>query len=262
MNTQQILDDDDDSAESEGFSRYQVSSRREIISILRTLANQNQLITLQANNTSEPVMTSVLGVDEDSDTVFIDCSRSSTVNQRLAESRKISFTTALDNIRIHFSTEETMERCKYDNQDAFSMPLPESLIRLQRREYFRVPTPITNPVKCAVKLTDAEGKVTQTLSLPLQNVSGGGIALIDENKLLDNTVGKIYRDCRIDLPGGSPVIATLEIRNSHEIKLNNGKLIRRVGCLFIDLPMSMVSAVQRYITKLERERAAKSKGLN
>jgi len=38
-----------------------------------------------------------------------------------------------------------------------------------------------------------------------------------------------------------------------DITLPNGKSIRRLGCLFVDLPKSMMNAVQRYITRLERE---------
>jgi c-di-GMP-binding flagellar brake protein YcgR len=105
---------------------------------------------------------------------------------------------------------------------------------------------------------DGYGSITVVLTL--QNVSGGGIAMVDEKKLLDPTIGRIYKDCRIDLPGGTLVVATLQIRNAQEITLANGKSIRRLGCLFLDLPKSMMNAVQRYITKMEREQNAKATG--
>lgn len=246
---------------SEELSRYQVVSRREIISILRTLASQQQLISMQVDNGSEAVMTSVLGVEEASNVVVIDCARLASANQRIADGRHVSFETAIDNIRILFSA-DGMAMCEYDGHQAFMVPLPKQLIRLQRREYFRVPTPIANPVRCTIRIQNEEEKPAQILAFPLQNVSGGGIAIVDENKILDDTVGRIYKDCKIDLPGGTLVIATLEVRNSHEIKLNNGKHIRRIGCLFVDLPSAMLSAVQRYITKLERDHAARTKGLS
>lgn len=245
---------------SEELSRYQVISRREIISILRTLASQRQLISMQVENGSEAVMTSVLGVEEASNVVVIDCARSASANQRIADARHVSFETSIDNIRILFST-DGMALCEYDGHQAFMLTIPKGLIRLQRREYFRVPTPVVNPVRCTIRIQSEEDKPAQVLSFPLQNVSGGGIAIIDENKLLDDTIGRIYKDCKIDLPGGTLVIATLEVRNSHEIKLSNGKHIRRIGCLFVDLPSAMLSAVQRYITKLERDHAARNKGL-
>jgi c-di-GMP-binding flagellar brake protein YcgR len=57
-------------------------------------------------------------------------------------------------------------------------------------------------------------------------------------------------------------VTTLQIRNLQDITLANGETIRRLGCLFIDLPKSMMSAVQRYITKLERQQNAKATGFN
>jgi c-di-GMP-binding flagellar brake protein YcgR len=243
------------------LNRYQVMSRREIVSILRALAHRRQLISMQVNHGSEAVMTSLLGVDEGSNLVVIDCARSASTNQRIVDGSHFSFETSIDNIRILFSAEQ-VELCEYEGNQAFMLAIPQHLIRLQRREYFRVPTPLANPVRCTIRIQNEEDKSAHALSFPLQNVSGGGVALVDENKVLDDSIGRIYKDCKIDLPGGTLVIATLEIRNSHEIKLSNGKLIRRIGCLFVDLPTPMLSAVQRFITKLERDQAARSKGLS
>lgn len=256
MDTQHTQNDNT----SDELSRYQVSSRREIITILRTLANGNQLIRMQVDNGSEAIMTSVLGVEEGSNLVVIDCARSAIANQKIQEGRRFSFESSLNNIRILFSADK-LDLCEYDGREAFMLGIPQAVIRLQRREYYRVPTPVVNPVRCMINIQNEEEKPAQTLSFALQNVSGGGIAIIDENKVLDDTVGRIYKDCKIDLPGGSLVIATLEIRNSQDVKLSNGKTIRRIGALFVDLPNAMLSAVQRYITKLERDQAARNKGL-
>jgi flagellar brake protein len=245
----------------EELNRYQVVSRREIISILRTLSNQNQLVRMQVDNGNEAIMTSVLGVEEGSGLMVIDCARSAISNQKIVAGRRFSFETSLDNIRILFSAEK-VELCEYDGREAFMLAIPKNVVRLQRREYYRVPTPVVNPVRCTIRIQNDEDKPAQVLSFPLQNVSGGGVAIIDENKVLDDTIGQLYKDCKIDLPGSTLVIATLEIRNSHEVKLSNGKTIRRIGCLFVDLPSTMLSAVQRYITKLERDQAARTKGLS
>lgn len=257
MDTQQTQNDN----APEELTRYQVVSRREIIALLRNLSNSNQLVRMQVDNGSEAIMTSVLGVEEDSNLIVIDCARSAMANQKIAAGRRFSFETSLESIRILFSAEK-VELCEYDGREAFMLAIPQSVVRLQRREYYRVATPVVNPVRCTIRIQNEEDKPAQVLSLPLQNVSGGGIAIVDENKVLDDTIGRIYKDCKIDLPGGTLVIATLEVRNSHEIKLSNGKTIRRIGCLFVDLPSAMLSAVQRYITKLERDQAARNKGLS
>ena len=101
-----------------------------------------------------------------------------------------------------------------------------------------------------------------TVVVTLKDISAGGIAVIDEKKVLDNTIGRIYKDCRLDLPGSAPVTLDLQIRNSHDLALSNGKAIRKLGCMFVDMSKATMAAVQRYITKLERERNAKATGLS
>ncbi|RJG01157.1 flagellar brake protein [Noviherbaspirillum sedimenti] len=246
-----------DNPREQELSPYQLHSRREIVTLLRALEQQRQLITMLVNGSPEAVITSVLGVDEDSNTLFIDCASNPAMNRRIAESDNISFETVLDRIRILFFAAEAQE-CTYEDLPALSLSIPASMIRLQRREYYRVPTPITNPVRCTIPIQHELG--TETVTLTLQNVSGGGIALIDEKKSLDTTHGTIYRDCRIHLPGNTVVVTALQVRNWQDATLPTGRSVRRIGCLFIELPPSMLAAIQRYITKLEREQNAKMTG--
>lgn len=249
------------SSDADDYAPYQVHSRREVIALLRAMHDRKQLVSMHAGGGAESIVTSVLDVDEESGLVVIDRAPTQTSNQRIIESDNISFETVLDNIRILFFTGE-MQECMFEDLPALCMPIPPSLIRLQRREHYRVPTPVANPLRCNIQIPrDSDGGLT-TVALPLQNVSGGGIAIIDEKRVLDNTVGRTYKDCRIDLPGGTLVVATLEIRNSVDLHLPNGKSTRRIGCLFVQLPHPMLAAVQRYITKLERERNARATGMH
>lgn len=247
--------DDDDN----DLSRYQIHSRREIISLLRTLGTRNQLIRMQANNGADAVVTSILDVDDENDLIIIDCSPSALTNQRVLDSDEISFETVLENIRILFFAAQ-VESCVHDGRPAFSMALPDNLIRLQRREFYRVPTPVAAPVRCTIPIPDENGAIVSTAVVPLHNVSGGGIGVVDEKKLIPPTLGVTYKKCGIDLPGGA-VEVTLTLMNLHDVKLSNGKTTRRLGFMFVDIPNATVAAVQRYITKLEREQNARATGM-
>lgn len=229
--------------------------------MLRSIGERNQLVRMLINGGTEAIVTSILKIDESGGTVLIDCAPSQLLNQRILESDNISFETVLEHIRILFFVTH-VDTCLFENLPAFRIPIPDSLIRLQRREYYRVPTPVSNPLRCTIMIPQENNVgLPDKIVVTLQNVSGGGIAIVDEQKLLDNTIGRVYKDCQIDLPGGALVVATLQIRNSMEITLTNGKTIRRLGCLFINLPKAMLAAVQRYITKLEREHNAKETGM-
>jgi c-di-GMP-binding flagellar brake protein YcgR len=56
-------------------------------------------------------------------------------------------------------------------------------------------------------------------------------------------------------------MTSLQVRNSLDLTLLNNKTNRRLGCQFVDISRGNLAAVQRYITKLERERNARLAGL-
>lgn len=243
---------------TEDQSPYQVHSRREIVALLRSICGQHQLITMIINGGAEVIVTSILDVDDAAGTVLIDSAPSALLNQRIVESDDIAFEASLDKIRILFSAEGA-EACMYEDRPALRIALPCGLIRLQRREYYRVNTPIANPIRCTFTLPEDMGASAYTTTLV--DISCGGVALLDEKRILDNTTGREYENCRIDLPGTGVITVTLQIRNSLDLTLHSGKTNRRLGCQFISLARPMLAAVQRYIMHLERERNARMTGL-
>lgn len=249
----------DTNDDQEGLSRYKIHARREIINLLRNVGARNQLVRMQANQGADSVVTSILDIDDIDGTVIIDCAPSQVTNERLLKSSDISFETVLDNIRILFSAPK-VESCIHENRPALFIAIPASVVRLQRREFYRVLPPVTTPVKCTIPIPDETGKVLTTVVAPVSNVSGGGICVADEKKQINADFGTDYPNCRLELPG-NPVTVTLRLKNAQDIALNNGKSIRRLGFMFVNPSIAIEAAVQRYITKLERERNARKAGL-
>lgn len=241
------------------LSEYEIRSQREIIAILRHLIASKQLVQLQLKDIPGSVVTSLLELDEESASIIIDCAPEALVNQRIISSQHLAFETILDSIRILFEVGGA-QTCQYQNAPALRIAIPAMLIRLQRREFYRVPTPVVNPILCLVQIGDSDHP--RLLKLPLHNISAGGIAVMDDRKLLNASPGFIYHECHITLPTGAKIDCGLEIRNLREIVLANAKITRRIGCRFVKPPSSMLNAVQRYITNLEREQNAKSTGAN
>jgi hypothetical protein len=52
------------------------------------------------------------------------------------------------------------------------------------------------------------------------------------------------------------------VRNLMNITMLNNKTNRRLGCEFVGISRGNLAAVQKYITKLERERNARLAGLD
>jgi c-di-GMP-binding flagellar brake protein YcgR len=243
-------------AQFKNWHDFEIGSRKEIVTLLRSIGEKNQLIRMLINGQTDACVTSILDVTASH--IFLDCSIDKQQNQRILNAGVVEFETTLDKIRIMFSSDQVMEAL-HDGRPALKILLPETLIRLQRREYYRMATPLGLPVMVTIPLAAELGGGVHVL--PLTDISCGGIAMLDNVRLLQNTIGQNYAACLIDLPHVGIINTTLQIRNSLDLTLLNSKLSRRIGCRFVDIPRSMLADVQRYITKLERERNARTAGL-
>jgi c-di-GMP-binding flagellar brake protein YcgR len=245
-------------AELDNWHDYEVASRREIVALLRQISDKNQLIRMLVHGEADVCVTSILDVDPDTNTMVLDRSVNREQNARIVAAKRVSCETSLDKIRILFGVEGLRETA-YEDGTALRADIPATLIRLQRREYYRMATPVTNPVRALVPLPPELGGGTQ--AFPLADISCGGIAILDNKIQLDNTIGQTFANCRLELPEIGPVTTALQVRNSLDLTLLNNKTNRRLGCQFVDISRGSMAAVQRYITKLERERNARLAGL-
>ncbi|MEN3277795.1 MAG: flagellar brake protein [Massilia sp.] len=245
-------------AELENWHDYEVGSRREIVALLRQIEEKKQLIRMTIKGEADVCVTSILEVDADAGQLVLDRSINREQNERILQARGVTCETYLDKIRILFNMGGVRET-EFEGGAALAADIPESLIRLQRREFYRMPTPVTNPVPALVPMPVDLGGGNATF--PLGDISCGGVALLDNRMMLNSTIGQTFTNCRIDLPEIGTVTTSLQVRNALDVTMLNNKVSRRIGCMFVDISRANMAAVQRYITRLERERNAKLAGL-
>jgi c-di-GMP-binding flagellar brake protein YcgR len=115
-------------------------------------------------------------------------------------------------------------------------------------------------VRCTIPIRDEENGTFTTAVGSLFNVSGGGLSITDDKKLVPTDIGQVFDACQIDIPG-NPIVITLQLMNSVDLTLSNGKQVRRLGFMFVDPPNTTQTAIQRYITKIEREQNSRATGM-
>ena len=245
-------------SELENWHDYEVASRREIVALLRQLADKNQLIRMLVHGEADVCLTTILEVDVDNQRIVLDRSINREQNARIVAAQQVGCETTLDKIRILFKL-GGLRDATFEGRAALAADLPATLIRLQRREYYRMETPVSNPVHVLVPMPAELGGGSHVF--PLADISCGGVAILDNKLLLGDAIGQTFTGCRIELPEIGPVTTALQVRNLLDVTLLNSKSNRRLGCEFIDISRGNMANVQRYITKLERERNARLAGL-
>lgn len=239
------------------LSRCLVASHSEVVSILAALQKVGCLVTAYFGGGHNFILTSILAVMPQRDELILDYGSDSGSNLRALKAKRITFVTAHDQIKMQFYT-SSLRQLRFDGRDAFSTPIPDALLRLQRREYFRIATPLTRPLKCMVAPQPAPLRAPAEVAIV--DISCGGVAIIDSSSLVDNGAGVCLRGCRILLPDVGEVTADILVKSTFEVTLKNGSKHKRAGCEFVGMPERERAKIQRYINKTERERRDRAGG--
>ena len=96
----------------------------------------------------------------------------------------------------------------------------------------------------------------ELVEVQIMDISGGGVRLIYTSDNIEFVQGQVYGGCQINLPEVGKISVTLVVKNLVSISTKTGQMIRRVGCEFKDVDTASGILLQRYVTKVQRLRAA------
>jgi len=244
------------------YSQYLLYSKAEILAVLRTMISKGAMITVYFDQGHSFLLTTMIALSADNQDMILDLGSNEEMNSHALQAKKLIFTTLIDKVKIQFSLGGLkLSPMQNDGRLAFVGAVPERLLRLQRREFFRLSTPIANPIKIHAQLRRADGSVL-AIELTLLDISGGGVGLmvaLDLAALFQR--GDVLNDCRMMLPDEGLLLVTLSVRNEFDVMTRSGSRYVRVGCEFVNLSAQRLAVVQRYITRVERERKARLNGL-
>ena len=246
--------------QSDDYSQYLLYSRSEILAVLRSLIQKGAMITVYFDQGRSFLLTAMIALVSDNKGFVLDIGSDDEMNRRALQAKKLIFTALIDKVKIQFSLDK-ITAVNFEGRKSFFGNIPDKLLRLQRREYFRLSTPIANPLRLHTTLSRPDGSLFQA-EFPLIDISGGGVGLtvsLEQAKLFER--GALLYDCRLMLPEEGLLVATLCVRNLFNVTTRSGAHYVRVGCEFTDLPPARLTLVQRYITRVERERKARLNGM-
>jgi len=233
------------------YSKFEVQARDEVVFILRGLMKNGARITGYLDDSDDFILTSLLRVDEASNSLMLALDSSKHLNRRAQLCARLVCITNQGKIKIQFVL-EGINLVKLDDINAFRGELPDTLIRLQRRDYFRLTVPKGKPLVCVVPVKPENGKIVE-FSANIVNISGRGLTVIVPEGL-EFAVNQEFPNCRIDLPDGGTVVAMLQVRSVYDVTLAGGRIIQRAGCQFVKMQNAVQHLILKYILKVESER--------
>ncbi len=148
--------------------------KRQIAKLLQEFIDNRCLISAHTGG-GHSFMTAVLRVDEDNERIVLDASPDADANRRALAAERVQCVTRAGSHPHPVRACRTVE-CPGKSHPALSAPIPKEMLRLQRREFFRLKVPLAHEVSCVLAAEDLARKPVQ-VSARVIDIGGGGIAV-------------------------------------------------------------------------------------
>lgn len=232
-------------------SSFSIRNSRQIIHNLSILMKNKCLLGVRFGEGKAFFLTAILEIDEANNAIIFDYGAKEVLNQQLLNATRITFEANFSGIKSSFKG-SMLTQILYNGEPAFSMPIPESIFWMQRREFFRITSPRSKSSYCQLVLENQE-----PINLMLHDISLTGFSVLNTSTEISNllVLGAQFEQCRLVLSGTGEDIISFKVCSERII--NPDKIdslrIQKIGCSFTRITSMFESTVMRHVNQLQRE---------
>ncbi|MDR2015965.1 MAG: flagellar brake protein [Azoarcus sp.] len=242
------------------LEEFFLRGRRQIRQLLQELINSHALISVHLLPGELSFLSTIVTLSDDEEWIFLDASPNETIYRRSLQAERLLCVTQLNKIRVQFRLTNAIE-IPVGSHPALAALIPEEVLRLQRRDAFRLQVPLSHDLRCILPTPENEqhhnhaGFRKKGIEVPVIDISAGGLSMELPFSKTAPVVGDRINGCRLKLPEHL-IKLDLEVRNHGLRILANGKQMLRLGCSYVSPPTQAANQIQRYIYQIEREMRA------
>lgn len=227
---------------------FLILSKSEIQHILRDLEKSGARVAMYFDEGNDLIPTTIIGVsDED---LWVDVGPKSRGDQRILNSREFVLVSSHHQVKVQFMAHR-IKNTLYGNREAYCLPLPDRLLRVQHRDFYRVQAPSNKPLNCVIPAIP-KMRIPKR-ELVITDMSEGGISVECDAHEGDWQPGKLFQNCQISLPDAGMLTVTLKVKNILNVTLENGQTSKRAGCEFMNMNGKQAILLQRYLARIQSQ---------
>lgn len=227
-------------------SKYLIKSPKEIQLTLHAIARKKSVVIIYFNDEEHFIKTLILAANETG--VWIDVGPSEDLNNKILLNHNLVLVTMHNGAKVQFQCPH-IDVTIFASLPAFFIPLPKQMIRLQRRDFFRLPISSDSPLKCTIP--HSKNDESSPKEITIMDISIGGIALTCTGNNVRLETGETYQDCQIELPDVGILTVSIMVKNLFDVTAYNGAAIKHAGCEFIKMDGKTSILLQRYIATMQ-----------
>lgn len=230
-------------------SAFLIHSPEQIISKLSILLKNKCLLTVYYGENDNSFITTLLDINIKTNSLIFYHSPKEESIKELLDSPVITFRTEYLGIKVAFDTIQ-LEKIQYEGLSVFAISIPDSLLWIEAREFYRVKPPVSKSGYCQLTLKDQK-----PINLKLYDISLIGFSILTDSKEVSDLMplNSSFEQCKLILADKGEGIISFEILNKVLINPEDSNRIEKIGCKFTCIKPAFEDTIQRYMGEIERE---------
>jgi c-di-GMP-binding flagellar brake protein YcgR len=234
-------------------SDYIVKNTKMVFNHFNELVIRRCLLTAHFGDRNNSFLTTLIELDPKNKVLHFDCGPTEAVDTQLLSAGNVLFRTEVNGIKVSFSG-KNIKKSKVGGEPVFSMPIPDAIFWMQRRQYFRVKIPFSHTASyCVLRLQSDNDVTNQTIKFPLYDLSITGFSFSNSDPKWAEQLqpDSEFVDCSMHLNNGNSASVAFIVKNNVQMRNTSLTLQDRIGCLFQSMPTNFETSIQRYMQEIE-----------
>ncbi len=224
--------------------RFRVTNPVDVMGYLRDATRSRILCTVRATGHGESYLSRLFAIDNDTNALVFDTPRAPVIARMLVPGAMVSVELTLHHVRIHFDA-PIRQITDYQNEPSLFVSIPSAIVRLQRRENYRIAVPARRAVRLTIN-PDHPG----LRNLKLTDLSCGGASVTLAGVLDEYPVGKVFEQVRLILDDETDFLVDARVRHASAVRMSGLIGDLRIGFQFIHTPPGFEPAVARLVNEI------------
>ena len=226
------------------LEEFSLSAEPTVRKLLNTIeSDEHELyVYLQADHTH--FVTEILSIDWKAGLMWLGTPYEKSLSANCNASTAYVMVSFPDGVKVQFAGIGILQSA-YQGADALRIAIPKSIVRLQRRNYFRVVADEELNSQVKLEIPAVQGQPS------LIDISLAGIGFTIQTVASQHQRGEIWKDVRLTLPDGDgSMLVELEVRNIKAMT-DNPEYVQ-LGCEMKMLDRGAERRLQRFLLATER----------
>jgi flagellar brake protein len=236
-------------------SAFLIRSPEKIISKLFILLKKKCLLTAYFGNNGDSFITTILDIYiKNNYLTFYHGPKEDSIEQ-LLNSQKITFKTEYLGVKVAFDAIK-VARIQHQGVSIFVIPIPESVLWMESRDFYRVKLPVSKSSYCQLTLKDQD-----PINLKLYDISLIGFSVLNASSEIATLMipDAYFEQSRLILADTGEDAISFKIRRSkYIINPENLNRMEKIGCKITRIMPAFETTIQRYMQQIERESRQKT----